>query len=208
MCVTYITTITNTTIFIVSALCCKLYLRLSDALAQLIYWWCEYYFLCHSLQSYQLTLTNPQVLNPVISLLEQTSKLVRVSNDRMCIRTKNDPRLTEIRDIIGYFEQFEGKPTKQSFTRETLYDIKSALEGLLEFVDSMLTKQIRVIPAFINSDILENHFCLVRTLFNGPSRHPSYAAYMAVQNSIILTQPTGLPTKRNAEQYVEPFCQY
>lgn len=75
----------------------------------------------------------------------------------------------------------------------------------MEYAKCVLPKQFKIIPAYINSDILENHFCLVRTLFTGAATHPNYAQYMSVQNSVVLTQPTGLPTKRNAQQYVEPF---
>lgn len=143
-------------------------------------------------------------MQPVITLLEYTSRLVQIANDTMPILSLSDERISTLKRIASYFCQFEKRLKNQSFTSESLYDIQSAIGGFLELCIHMLPKR-HVIPAFINSDIIENHFCLVRTMFSGPNTNPNYLHYMSVQNSIVLTQPVALTNKRNAQQYVEPY---
>ena len=142
------------------------------------------------------------MLNAVIELLEHTSPLISLFNDKTPIKTLSDERLSTLRRIAAYFEQFSGKERVSSFTSECLYDIQCCIHGFLELCQRMVKNRGQVIPAFINSDIVENHFSHVRTLYNGSNDHPTYAIYCALQNSIILTQPIALPGKRNANTYI------
>jgi len=45
-----------------------------------------------------------------------------------------------------------------------------------------------VVPSRINSDIVENHFCQQRGLYNGSSTNPTYMNYCSTVNSIVLGQ--------------------
>ena len=58
--------------------------------------------------------------------------------------------------------------------------------------------------ATLNSDIVENHFCQIRTLYNGANNNPNYFSYMFMNNSVVITQPKSLPGKRNANIYISP----
>ena len=78
------------------------------------------------------------------------------------------------------------------------------IDGLLEIIKICVKGRISLILAYLNSDVVENHFCMVRSLFNGASDHPDYFTYKSLQNSIILTQPLNLPKTRNSNTYVSP----
>ena len=79
------------------------------------------------------------------------------------------------------------------------------INALLELVSHCSKDRVSVVPAYVNSDVIENHFSMVRSLFNGASEHPTYYVYKSLQNSVILTQPPGLPKKRNAcNSYIQP----
>lgn len=43
-------------------------------------------------------------------------------------------------------------------------------------------------PSRINSDIVENHFCQQRGMYNGCTSHPTYSNYCTTVNSVILGQ--------------------
>ena len=45
-----------------------------------------------------------------------------------------------------------------------------------------------VVPSRINSDIVENHFCQQRALYNGSSTNPTHMNYSSTVNSIVLGQ--------------------
>ena len=127
-----------------------------------------------------------------------------IFNDRRPIQFVSDERLRRLQQVSHYFQQFSEREKKSSFTAESLYDIKSAMQGFIRLCSACLALNIAVIPAYINSDVIENHFCQVRSLFNGSNDHPTYAHYMGLQTSILLTKPVGLPSKRNASMYIEP----
>ena len=45
-----------------------------------------------------------------------------------------------------------------------------------------------IVPSRINSDIVENHFCQQRGMFNDFNTHPTYSNYCTSVNSVILGQ--------------------
>ena len=155
-------------------------------------------------QLYQSTLQKPEEFNATIELLETTSKLILILQDKAPIVRECDERLNVLRSVATYFSQFKGKDPKLSLTRETAYDVLCTVNGLVEFITICCKKKVPIIPAYINSDIIENHFCMVRTLFNGANDNPNYYTYKSLQNSIILTRSMELPSKRNSNTYIEP----
>ena len=140
----------------------------------------------------------------MIKLLEQTSKIVRIFNDKSLITAKSDKRLAALQEVLQYFQQFRAKPSKESFTRQCLEDLECCIIGTLEIIERILGRGDRVNLGYVNSDVIENHFCQVRTLYNGANNNPTYFAYNYIQNSIVLTQPKSLPGKRNAASYLKP----
>ena len=137
-------------------------------------------------------------------MLEYTSQLIAIYNDKKVIRVKSDERLTALRDILAYFTKFKSLPSKSTFTKQSLDDLQCCIQGTLELVDRVLSRGGIVNLGFINSDVVENHFCQIRTLYNGANNNPSYCTYCYMQNSVVLTQPKTLPGKRNANTYVTP----
>lgn len=150
------------------------------------------------LQHYATTLDNPGELTATIELLQHSSALIIFFKDRAPIHKRRDTRLDVLRNASQYFSQFKGVSPKESFTRETAYDIMCTVDGLLEFITRNLKENKSIVPAFLNSDIVENHFCMVRGLFNGCNDHPTYLSYKSLQNSVILTQKVALSSKRNS----------
>ena len=158
-------------------------------------------------QHYVSTLSNQQEYDATIELVEHTAKMIEVFLDFRAINKSTDERITTLRRAHQYFQQFQGEAARESFTAETSYDVLCTLGGLIELTTRVTdVHNVTVVPANINSDIVENHFSIVRGLFNGSSDHPNYFGYLSIQNSAILTQPQ-LSRKRNAyidRAYVQP----
>ena len=71
------------------------------------------------------------------------------------------------------------------------FDIQSMILG---FISRVKTKLGRfpgpfIKPAFVNQDVLENHFCQLRSA-NGQNDNPSYQLFQAMQNSVIFREAT------------------
>ena len=115
----------------------------------------------------------------------------------------SDDRVKELVKIELYFSQFKDKPPKDSFTTQTTFDTLCTLGGTLQLLNITTKKRISIVPGYLNSDVVENHFCMVRSLFNGANDNPTYFTYKGLQNSVILTQPVNLPKKRNSDTYIE-----
>ena len=76
------------------------------------------------------------------------------------VRECND-RLDMLCSVSTYFSQFQGKDPTLSLTRETAYDVLCTVNGLIQFITICCNEKLPVIPAYINSDIIKNHFCMV-----------------------------------------------
>jgi hypothetical protein len=110
----------------------------------------------------------------------------------------SDERMKNLQQAHSYFKQFLNKPSKDSFTCQTSYDVLCTIGGLLElFSRTIEVNKISVVPGNVNSDIVENYFSMIRGLFNGSSDHPTYFQFKSMTNAVILTQPQ-LSRKRNA----------
>lgn len=143
-------------------------------------------------------MSNKGNLDEVIKLLGITSKLVSIFNDMKPVTSLGDPRLVELRSAVHYFKAFHDLKAEDTFTTECLWDLNCCIEGILELCDIAIPQNRSVVIGLLNSDVLENHFCNVRTLYNGANRNPTYKGYCNIQNSILLTQPIILSKKRNA----------
>ena len=150
------------------------------------------------MQHYATTLAKPEELEATIELLEHSSKMITLFLDRQPLCSAADPRIGILEQAADYFSQFQDAPATQSFTSATTYDINCTVNGLLELIRNSTKQGLPLVPSLLNSDVIENHFCMVRALFNGGSDHPSYFIYKNLQNAVILTQPVALPSNRNA----------
>ena len=124
--------------------------------------------------------------------------MITLFMDRQQLCSAADPRIRRLEQAADYFSQFQDAPATLSFNSATTYHIHCTLNGLLELITNSKKQGLPLVPSLLNSDVIENHFCMVRALFNGGSDHPSYFIYKNLQNAVILTQPVALPSNRNA----------
>ena len=88
---------------------------------------------------------------------------------------------------------------------ECLWDLRCSLIGVIELSE---LSGCAIRPEFINSDLVELHFSMVRGMFYNHT--PNVLQYRNVQNSIILSQPiAGCKRKANiSASYPKPFALY
>lgn len=147
-------------------------------------------------KSYQATIDDPERLASTICLLENTAVLVEVFSDKRPIIEVADTRLKHLSDALRFFNQWE-ESIKQSsvhnqiknlFPQETRDDLNSCITGFAEMCQSLLGTGNSITPAYMNSDIIENHFCQQRGTVNGMNTNPTLAHYGPSNTSICLGQ--------------------
>lgn len=99
----------------------------------------------------------------------KTSLLIKIFRDKRPVCSLDDARLDQLKNVWGFFKTWESKSRKEKhlMTRETREDLDSTIMGFVGLV--RLVKQLRpsisIVPAGINSDAIENHFCQQRGLY-------------------------------------------
>ena len=165
-------------------------------------------FVFHSifiLQAYQqhmqLEHNDESSLSSTIHLLEYTSKMVGLFNDKLYITSTHDNRLKQLQKFYllmqSWADQTETKPSL--FVSSKLwFDIQSMCLGFSALVSIKLSQfpQSVVKPCIINQDCVENHFGQVRSC-NGQNNNPTYLQQQSTQNSIRIGQ-TFISPKSNA----------
>ena len=137
----------------------------------------------------------------VISLLEHTSKLVSLFNDRLYITCTNDIRLQKLNNFYNWMCSWEESTQgdgKLFFSSKLWFDLKSMCLGFQSLVHYKLLKHPSSVikPAIVNQDCVENHFCQIRSC-NGQNDNPTFLEQQSSQNSIRLGQ-TNISPKSNA----------
>ena len=143
------------------------------------------------LKCFQKSLQNPESLDATIDLVSHTAPLVEIFRSHMPITSIHDDRLDELRSILHYLEDWhefckeeKGKhKSKQEIfiTSECYQDLKSCIQGFISLCH-MSVPQHAIIPALVNSDVVENLFCMQRAIYNGPNTHPDAAHYRYILN--------------------------
>lgn len=147
-------------------------------------------------KSYQATLDVPERLASTILLLEHTSILVDVFRDTRPISERTDTRLTQLAAVLSFFNKWEETihqsklytASKHLFPQETRDDLNSCIVGFSSMCSSLLGTGNSITPAYLNSDIVENHFCQQRGTCNGLNTNPTLAQYGPSNTSICLGQ--------------------
>ncbi|XP_045156281.2 uncharacterized protein LOC123522863 isoform X2 [Mercenaria mercenaria] len=154
----------------------------------------------HLMLQYQLSLGNKgSILNGAIEFLKKTSRLIELFHDTRPIRLVTDERLQELKCISDWFENWtdcirsgpgsSAEKAHKLISQQCLEDIRSCIIGFCELCYKVLTgKTTYIIPALINSDAVENHFCQERSTYNGANTNPNALQYRNNLNSIILGQ--------------------
>ena len=164
----------------------------------------------HMFKQYQASLKNGAVLNGVISLLRQTSKMVRVFRDFHPIRSLDDERLTELQEVLSFFKEWRNSmSSKDLMSYQCLDDIEYCILGFIQLCTSCIEQDdVNITPSIINSDAVENFFCQQRSTYNGANTNPTALQYQRNINSILLGQST-ISRKSNAfgnNQTAESFA--
>ena len=172
------------------------------------------------MQKYQQSLGDGSHLDKTIELLEHTSKIIDLFRDRRPVADINDERLTVLTDfetwIDKWLENVQSKTNlsasdraKKFISKETHNDLLSMLRGFKQICRIRIINQQRsVVPAGVNSDVIENFFCQQRTICHGSNSNPTVHQYKYAVNSIILGQ-NAVSKKSNASnkrKSVQPFC--
>jgi hypothetical protein len=150
------------------------------------------------MKAYQATLDDPAVLSATIKLLENTAPLVEIFHDKRPISSLADERLQQLRNIVDFFNNWEDQVSKSKLyvaskhliTQDTRDDLNSSIVGFLSLCKLRLGKGNSITPAYLNSDLIENHFCQQRGIRNGLNTNPTLAQYGTGNNAIVLGQTT------------------
>lgn len=166
----------------------------------------------HAMKTYQNSLGEKGVvLNGLIEMLENTSKLIKIFRDMKPIKELNDHRLQELKMVDEWFNDWEKSIENSSLTKKEKasalmssqchQDIHAGIRGFLELCEIVLhlNTNLYVTPGLINSDVIENIFNQQRSTYNGANSNPSIIQYKKTINNIIIGQNI-VSKKANAGQ--------
>lgn len=119
--------------------------------------------------AYKSSLGNDgSTLDGVVEFLKATSVMITFFRDKRPLKSSSDVRLTGLKNSLDYFNNWEAsvqktRRSKELLTDETRQDIRSCIQGFLSLV--ILLEEsgpFCLVPARINSDLVENTFCQQR----------------------------------------------
>lgn len=155
----------------------------------------------HLMKSYRDSLSNGKDLDRAVELLEQTSIMIAIFRDQRLITTRDDLRLSQIRNILEWFRNWRKGVNEIDNIKE---DIKSKMlpsRQCIDDIDNMLITFPAVCeqhlnefefgsikPSRFNNDIVENLFCQQKGVYNGNNSNPNYINYCKSVNSVLLGQ--------------------
>lgn len=140
-------------------------------------------------------------LDAVISILQHSSKLVEIFNDKQPISSVTDRRLAHLNSFHKFVLRWREESTDNNsnfLSSKLFFDLQSMFLGFMALVAYKLRKfpQSVIKPAIVNQDCAENHFCQVRAS-NGQNNNPTFRQQESTQNSIRYGQTT-ISRKSNA----------
>ncbi|XP_052258149.1 uncharacterized protein LOC127862916 [Dreissena polymorpha] len=156
----------------------------------------------HSMKLYKNNLGEKgEVLNGVIELLENTSKLIEIFRDMRPVKSLDDNRISTLHDVATWFSAWDnfilncpeipGKDRKKRLlSQQCSEDIQSCILGFTALCKTVLTKSsvMYVTPGLVNSDVIENIFNQQRSTYHGANTNPSALQYQRAVNSILVGQ--------------------
>ena len=156
----------------------------------------DFLALTEQYEKYTYSSVSGTPLHGLKSLLQQTSKIVKLFSDNRPIYDMGDPRIKMVRDVADWFHNWEEEVMNMSqlsqkeknrslISKETREDIQCCLLGFVSLCTLATERQKQIIPGTINSDIIENTFCQQRASYHGANTHPDYATYAHSMNAII-----------------------
>ena len=125
-------------------------------------------------------------------LLENTSAIVSLFNDKLYINSTRDERLLKLQKfykiMVDWLAQ-SGTAKNMFISQKIWFDLQSMCLGIKSLVSFKLKRFPNAVikPAITNQDCIQNHFCQVRSC-NGQNNNPTYLQQQWTQNSIRMGQ--------------------
>lgn len=165
------------------------------------------------MKKYQATLSDPDSLNSTIAFLEQTAVLVEIFTDTSKrIESLYDTIVQQVTNVLDFFHQWETQyisgteVRKHLMSRETRQDLSSSLMGFMKLVQITSAKNITLNPGLLNSDLIENWFCQIRSSRLGANDNCSLAEYGPANNTnLICGSVISSKTKNNCGPVTKKF---
>ena len=111
-----------------------------------------------------------------------------------------DNRIKHLDGLLTYLSHWKSvtESPKEFISDKLWFDIQSMVHGFKAITQIKLEKfpESAIKPWIINQDVVENHFCQIRTC-NGQNNNPTYRLQESAQNSIRYGQTT-ISSKCNA----------
>ncbi|WAR17634.1 hypothetical protein MAR_032228, partial [Mya arenaria] len=157
-------------------------------------------------------------LNSTIELLQATSVIVRVFRDRRPITETADDRLEDLASALKWFNDWEAhvqekegqtnaQKEKQLMSVQTREDLNSCIIGFTCLCENVLSRaRVSIVPARVNSDVIENIFCQQRGIINGNNTNPNFYQYVKNVNSVLLGQNVISKNSNADHRGCEPLC--
>lgn len=140
-------------------------------------------------------------VDATLELLTHTSKAIELFNDKCPISCTSDYRLNDLTQFYSFLTQWKsgrGGKSENFFSDKLWFDLQSMILGFQAIVSIKLKEHPQAVikPAIINQDLVENHFCQVRSC-NGQNNNPTWRLQELAQNTIRYGQTT-ISRKSNA----------
>lgn len=158
------------------------------------------------------------VLEDSINLLKATSEIVAVFRDKRPITDVEDVRLDKLEESLSWFQNWEkhvlvqeyvpsAEKEKQLLSSQTREDLQSCIVGFNHLCKTTLKEdRSSIVPARINSDVIENIFCQQRGIINGNNTNPTFYQFVKNINSVIIGQSILSKTCNSGSGSLTPVC--
>lgn len=171
----------------------------------------------HLMKTYSNTLgeAGKAALSGAVEFLKASSILVSFFGDPRPVKDMSDVRLNELKESYNWFKAWEEevcqsntsvKRYKSLITMETREDLDFMYFGVMSLIKLCIEEiHTEIVPARLNSDIIENIFCQQRSLYHGPTTNPTYNSYRTGINSVIIGETVVSKKSNSGRHSASPF---
>ena len=139
------------------------------------------------------------LLDDTVALLRSTSVIISTFRDHRPVADIEDKRLDDIMSALAWFNEWESSVKKQKMSpseqekslmsSQTREDLNSCIIGFNNLCKTTLESHWNsMVPARINSNVIENIFCQQRGIINGNNTNPTFYQYVKNINAVIIGQ--------------------
>lgn len=131
------------------------------------------------------------------------------------VKDMSDVRLNELKESYNWFKAWEEevcqsdtsvKRYKSLITMETREDLDFMYFSVMSLIKLCIEEiHTEIVPARLNSDIIENIFCQQRSLYHGPTTNPTYNSYRTGINSVIIGETVVSKKSNSGRHSASPF---